>query len=96
MRMPMPAAGDFAPADGQPGPGAGRLARLRARARRAPAVARQHWLFTLLLAFFFAKVEVHIEGPGGWAANLPTWRIEQHVLLDLFWGGRAMTGWRSR
>jgi hypothetical protein len=48
--MPMPAAGDFAPADGQPVPGAGRLARLRAQARRAPAVARQHWLFTLLLA----------------------------------------------
>lgn len=52
-------------------------------------------LFTLLLAFFFAKVEVHIEGPNGWAANLPTWRIEQHVLLDLFWGGRAMTGYHA-
>ena len=51
MRMPRPAAGDFAPADGQPGPSAGRLARLRLQARRAPAVARQHWLFTLLLTF---------------------------------------------
>lgn len=51
--------------------------------------------FTLLLAFFFAKVEVHIEGPNGWAANLPTWRIEQHILLDLFWGGRAMTGYHA-
>src|SRR5215470_4606252 len=50
MRMPRPAAGNVAPADGQPGPGAGRLARLRAHARHAPAVARQHWLFTLLLA----------------------------------------------
>ena len=50
MRMPMPAAGDFAPEDGQPGPGAVRLARLRATARRAPAVARQHWLFTVSLA----------------------------------------------
>jgi len=50
MRMPRPAAGDFAPADGQPGPGAGPLARLRLWARRTPAVARQHWLFTLLLA----------------------------------------------
>lgn len=51
--------------------------------------------FTLLLAFFFAKVEVHIEGPHGWATSLPTWRIEQHVLLDLFWGGRAMTGYHA-
>ena len=50
MRMPMPAAGDVAPTDGQPARGAGRLARLRARARRAAAVARQHWLFTVLLA----------------------------------------------
>ena len=48
MPMPMPAAGEFTPADGQPG--AGRLGRLRAQARHAPAVARQHWLFTLLLA----------------------------------------------
>src|SRR5262245_36017824 len=50
MRMPMPAAGDVARTDGQPAPGAGRLARLRARARRAPGVARRHWLFTVLLA----------------------------------------------
>jgi Dolichyl-phosphate-mannose-protein mannosyltransferase len=50
MRMPMPAAGDVAPTDGQPAGGAGRLARLRARARRAAAVARRHWLFTVLLA----------------------------------------------
>ena len=52
-------------------------------------------LYVLLLAFFFAKVEVHIEGPHGWAANLPTWRIEKHWLLDLFWGGRAMTGYHA-
>ena len=50
MRMPMTASGDAAPANGQPGPGAGRLARLRAPARRAPALARRHWLFTVLLA----------------------------------------------
>jgi len=50
MRMPMTASGDATPADGQPGPGAGRLARLRARARHAPELARRHWLFTALLA----------------------------------------------
>ena len=47
----------------------------------------------LLCAYLFARVEVEIEGEAGWAANLPTWRIEQHPLLDLFWGGRALTGY---
>lgn len=51
--------------------------------------------FVVVLAFFFAKVEIHIEGDGGWAANLPTWRVEKHWLLDLFWGGRAMTGYHA-
>lgn len=49
----------------------------------------------VILAYFFAKVEIHIEGDGGWAANLPTWRIEEHWLLDIFWGGRAMTGYHA-
>jgi hypothetical protein len=49
MRMPMTAAGDAAPASGQPDPQAGLLARLWQRARQAPALARQHWLFTVLL-----------------------------------------------
>lgn len=48
-----------------------------------------------LLAFFFANVEIQIEGAQGWAAGLPTWRIEQHWLLDLFWGGRPMTGYHA-
>lgn len=47
----------------------------------------------LLLAWIFANAEVHIEGDAGWAANLPTWRIEEHWLLDIFWGGRALTGY---
>lgn len=51
--------------------------------------------WTVLLGFFFAEVEIQIEGAGGWAANLPTWRIEQHWLLDIFWGGRAMTGYHA-
>jgi hypothetical protein len=45
--MPMSATGDSARANGRPG--AGRLARLGAQAGRAPALARQHWLFTVLL-----------------------------------------------
>lgn len=49
----------------------------------------------LVLALFFAQAEIHIEGDAGWAANLPTWRIEKHWLLDIFWGGRAMTGYHA-
>ncbi|TFW09346.1 hypothetical protein E4K72_06460 [Oxalobacteraceae bacterium OM1] len=52
-------------------------------------------IWVLLLAFFFAEIEIVVEGPAGWAANLPTWRIEQHWLLDVFWGGRAMTGYHA-
>jgi hypothetical protein len=51
--------------------------------------------FVVLLGFFFAKLEIAIEGDAGWAANLPTWRIEKHWLLDLFWGGREMTGYHA-
>jgi hypothetical protein len=47
------------------------------------------------LSFFFAQVEIQIEGAAGWAAGLPTWRIESHWLLDLFWGGRPMTGYHA-
>ena len=49
MRMPMTAAGGPAPARAKPGPDTGRLATLRAQARHAPALARQHWLFAVLL-----------------------------------------------
>lgn len=51
--------------------------------------------YIALLGFFFAQVEIQIEGAAGWAANLPTWRIEQHWLLDIFWGGRPMTGYHA-
>ena len=47
----------------------------------------------LPLALLLANEEVQIEGSAGWAANLPTWRIEDGWLLDLFWGGRPMTGY---
>ena len=49
MRMPMTAAGDAVPAVGQRGQPGGPLARLRFAARHAPALARRHWPFTLLL-----------------------------------------------
>ena len=51
--------------------------------------------YLFVLAFFFAQVEIQIEGAAGWAANLPTWRVEGNRLLDWFWGGRAMTGYHA-
>lgn len=51
--------------------------------------------YVALLAFFFAMVEIQIEGAAGWAANLPTWRVDNHWLLDWFWGGRPMTGYHA-
>ncbi|MDB5894477.1 MAG: hypothetical protein JWQ88_2008 [Rhodoferax sp.] len=55
------------------------------------------WLlaWVCVLAWFFAEVEIQIEGANGWATALPTWRIEKHWLLDIFWGGRAMTGYHA-
>ena len=61
---------------------------------------RFHSLFLLfgvtLLAYIFANVEIQFEGSRGWAAGLPvTFRIEKHWLLDIFWGGRVMTGYHA-
>ncbi|OGB27447.1 MAG: hypothetical protein A3I66_06040 [Burkholderiales bacterium RIFCSPLOWO2_02_FULL_57_36] len=58
-----------------------------------PVVPALIWV--AVLAFFFAQIEVQIEGGEGWATGLPTWRIESHWLLDIFWGGRAMTGYHA-
>lgn len=52
-------------------------------------------LYIALLGLFFAMTEIQIEGADGWACALPTWRIEKHWLLDIFWGGRAMTGYHA-
>ena len=64
----------------------------------APITGRRaagYLVWVLVMALFFSEVEIQIEGAAGWAANLPTWRIERHWLLDLFWGGRAMTGYHA-
>lgn len=47
----------------------------------------------LALAAAFAMAEIQIEGADGWAARLPTWRMEGEIWNDLFWGGRAVTGY---
>lgn len=66
-----------------------------------PGATRQGRIWRMLalgagifaLAFLFANVEIQVEGAAGWAANLPTWRIDQHPLLDLFMGGKSLTGY---
>ena len=54
-----------------------------------------YFAWVLVMALFFAEVEIQIEGGAGWASALPTWRIESHWLLDIFWGGRPMTGYHA-
>ncbi len=61
-------------------------------------IAKRIVLLVIAISFlglFFAQVEIQIEGKDGWAKSLPTWRIEEHPLLDIFWGGRAMTGYHA-
>lgn len=49
-------------------------------------------LWVTLLGAVFATVEIQIEGGAGWAANLPTWRLD-NSWLNLFWGGKTITGY---
>src|ERR1700685_3558336 len=52
------------------------------------------FFFLLLTAFTFAKVEIAIEGPEGWAKNLPTWRLPQeHWVSRVFFSGKQATGY---
>ena len=46
-----------------------------------------------LLAYLFAKLEIQIEGPDGWAANLPTWRLPKTSRLRKLFGNRDVTGY---
>ena len=46
----------------------------------------------VLCATFMALLEIQIEGPHGWAAELPTWRIENRW-TRLFNDGRPLTGY---
>ncbi|HWB54126.1 MAG TPA: hypothetical protein VG722_08035 [Tepidisphaeraceae bacterium] len=49
-------------------------------------------LYVLVTAFAFARLEIQIEGPAGWAENLPTWRISNRW-TDLLYGCRPLTGY---
>lgn len=51
------------------------------------------YFFGLFLsALVFALLEIQIEGPAGWAKNLPTWRFH-HRILHLIFPGRPLTGY---
>jgi len=52
------------------------------------------WFFAglLMAAACFALLEIQIEGPAGWAAKLPTWRLRSKLLTRLF-PGRPLTGY---
>jgi hypothetical protein len=52
------------------------------------------FLYTILLSFIFAKVEIAIEGPHGWAGNLPTWKLPRsHWMSRIFFGNKPATGY---
>ena len=48
--------------------------------------------YLLLTSFLFAQLEIQIEGPYGWAARLPTWRIENRW-TRLFFSAKPLTGY---
>ena len=55
----------------------------------------QHVLFLVFLtasAGVFALLEIQIEGGAGWAASLPTWRVDNRW-TRIALGGRPLTGY---
>ena len=50
------------------------------------------WVFLLATSWLFALVEIHIEGTDGWAAKLPTWRV-QNRWTRLVYGSKPLTGY---
>ena len=50
------------------------------------------FLFAVLAAAIFALIEVQIEGDQGWAASLPTWRVENRW-TRFFFSGKPLTGY---
>ena len=48
--------------------------------------------FLFVLAALFALAEIQIEGPQGWAANLPTWRVKNRWTRLLYGANRPVRG----
>jgi hypothetical protein len=52
--------------------------------------------FVFLIAVIMALLEIQIEGPNGWAAQLPTWRTNIHIPAMGMWQGyrgKPLTGY---
>lgn len=49
-------------------------------------------VYLFLLCVFLAELEIQIEGPAGWASDLPTWRITDPAVTWIF-AGRPVTGY---
>jgi hypothetical protein len=45
----------------------------------------QRLIFILITAASFALLEIQIEGAGGWAENLPTWRVKNPFRGTVGW-----------
>lgn len=54
-------------------------------------------LYLFILALVLALLEIQIEGPNGWARNLPTWRPASHKwyskLYEKIMSGKELTGY---
>lgn len=54
-----------------------------------------HMVFILFLLFsagVFSLIEIQAEGANGWAANFPTWRLDNN-LTKRFMNGKPLTGY---
>lgn len=66
------------------------VASIRAAFHHGPCVLL---IWITLMAILFAQLEIQIEGPHGWAANLPTWRLPKSSVFRTLFGGREVTGY---
>src|SRR5437868_12870410 len=49
-------------------------------------------IFIILISYVLAELEIQIEGPDGWAKNLPTWRLKNKFTY-LLYGDSPLTGY---
>lgn len=51
-------------------------------------------IWSLILAFVWAKIEIHIEGKNAWAKELPTWKI-RNKFTNIILSGAPLTGYHT-
>lgn len=52
------------------------------------------FIYSIILAFLLAKVEIQIEGKDGWAEKLPTWK-KKNAFINFFLCGSPLTGYHA-